>query len=209
MAGMRHRTFLADGDPMELAPVLSALRQQSSALASSEPRGVEEVRDQLRPHLVDAGWTVAEGSRDIGGVVLPASVGLPVRADAASLAARAALFVETGGSWTANGFLEHLMRATVCPDVEHLAVAVGTDDDGRPAYDKVIGFLDPVLGSGRVSLPYRSVLIAGVWRASALAMNLGGDSRRVRCAAGKDARRRRSHSCGEEEDAVQRCVWPP
>jgi hypothetical protein len=34
-------------------------------------------------------------------------------------------------------------------------------------------------------------------------------SRRVRIVAGKDAGGRRSRSCGDDEDAVQRRRWPP
>lgn len=158
---MPHKTYLAASVPEPLTPVVQAFESSRAALSADHVRKVEEVRAVVEPALVAMGWVVGNGPRSRGGVAISRSHGAPVRADAVHRAHRAALWIETGRSWTNNGFLEHLIEATPCEQVDHIALAVRAIYDGAPAYDKVITYLDPVMASSRLGLPFRSVLVLG------------------------------------------------
>jgi hypothetical protein len=158
---MPHTTFLSSSLPSELEPVRDAFLAEASILSSDSIRKVEEVRARIEPHLRRAGWSVGEGARSRGGIALARSQGPAVRADAVNAITGAALWIETGRSWTNNGFLEHLIEAVPCLGVDHLALAIRTVYDGSAAYSKAVEFLGPVIDSGRLGLPYESVLLIG------------------------------------------------
>jgi hypothetical protein len=158
---MAHRVYLADAMPSVLAPVVEAFGQESGRLAHDDVRRVTEVRAQVAPHLKAYGWVVAEGGRREFGIPIATDSAQVVRADAAHRDHRAALWIETGRSWTNNGFLEHLVEAIPCPDVMHLCIAVRTLYNGQAAFEKVVRFLDPVMATDRVDFPFRSLVVIG------------------------------------------------
>src|SRR3546814_3901475 len=119
---MPHRLFLAEPAATELAAMLSAFRAESARLRSDEIRQVPEVLDLLRAHLEESGWALSTGARRKHGLPLKAVTGPAILADGLHRSGRAALWVETGRSWTNNGYLEHLVRPTACQDVDHVVI---------------------------------------------------------------------------------------
>lgn len=158
---MPDTVFLSPVLPVALVPVREAFTAKASELGAESIRKVEEVRSRVEPRLRESGWSVGQGARSRGGIALTRDHGEPVRADAVNRDAAAALWIETGRSWTNNGYLEHLIEAASCSQVEHLALAVRAMYDGSAAYGKIVDYLDPVLRSGRVGLPFKSILLVG------------------------------------------------
>lgn len=158
---MPHTVFISFDLPAALVPVRDAFAAEASVLSAESIRKVEEVRAGVEPHLRRAGWAVGEGARSRTGVAIKRAHGPAIRADAVNLDASAALWIETGRSWTNNGFLEHLVEAASCTQIEHLALAVRTNYDGSAAYQKIVDYLRPVLDSGRLGLPFESILVLG------------------------------------------------
>lgn len=114
----------------------------------------------VAPHLRPRGWVLAKGARQRHGLAIAAVAGPPIRADGVHRQEHAALWVETGRSWTNNGYLEHLVRPSACPTIELVAIALREIYSG-PAYEKSVNAIDQLLSSGRLGLPYRSVVIIG------------------------------------------------
>jgi len=158
---MPHTVFLSFDLPTALVPLRDAFAAEACVLRADSIRKVDEVRARVEPHLRTCGWSVGEGARSRGGIAIKRDHGPAIRADALNLGVGAALWIETGRSWTNNGFLEHLVEAASCPQIDHLALAVRTVYDGSAAYEKIADYLQPVLDSGRLGLPFESILLLG------------------------------------------------
>src|SRR3546814_14553811 len=111
--------------------MLSAFRAESARLRSDEIRQVPEVLDLLRAHLEESGWALSTGARRKHGLPLKAVTGPAILADGLHRSGRAALWVETGRSWTNNGYLEHLLRPTACQDVDLVVIRSEKRRDGK------------------------------------------------------------------------------
>lgn len=157
---MPHRCFLSDDLPPALNNVVRAFAHEAARLRSQEVRQVPQVLEIVEPHLRPQGWVLAQGARQKHGLSIAAVAGPPINADGVHRQERAALWVETGRSWTNNGYLEHLVRPSACPTVDHVAIALREIYTG-PAYAKSVNAIDQLLSSGRLGLPYHSVVIIG------------------------------------------------
>lgn len=157
---MPHRSFISTEVVPALRSVVEAFEREASRLRSAQVRQVPEVLDIVEPHLRPHGWVLAQGARHKHGIPIAAVSGPPIKADGVHREAAAALWVETGRSWTNNGYLEHLVRPSACPNVEHVAIALREIYTG-PAYEKSVNAIDQLVSSGRLGLPYQSVVVIG------------------------------------------------
>lgn len=155
------RLFLADQVSEELDVVVDVFGAHAKKLASDEVRRVPEVLGVVRSDLVEAGWRIAKGSRASTGVPIQRDPSGRVRADGYHAEGGVALWAETGRSWTNNAFLQHIVEAALCPSIEHVVVAVRRNYEGQPSFDRCAEFVDAMVDSGRLQLPYQSLLLIG------------------------------------------------
>lgn len=122
---------------------------------------VEDIMRVLRPALQNSGWHCAQGQRSRGGVPLGTATDVPVRSDGFQPKLGAALWVETGRSWTNMAFLQHAIEAALLPTVSEVVIAVVKHYRGQPTFDRCGDFLDWIWRSERLNLPYESLTLIG------------------------------------------------
>src|SRR5688500_8805401 len=120
---MQHRLFLTNSVHETTADALRTFDEESGRLSASGIARVDEVVDIVRPRLSSLGWRLSSGARSRGGLPLRHPGG-SVLCDGYHDESQAALWVETGRSWTNFGFLQHAVEAALCPKVEHVVLAV-------------------------------------------------------------------------------------
>jgi hypothetical protein len=155
------RAFLNQRLPPVLEHVGSVFSGHRATLASSWVRRVPEVVDIVRPDLQAAEWRLSQGQRSTAGIAIPRAPAGRIRAEGYQPHERAVLWVETGRSWTNNAFLAHAIEAAMCPSLMHVAIAVRHTYNDQPAFDRCAEFLEAMFESGRLEMPYESLLLIG------------------------------------------------
>jgi hypothetical protein len=158
---VRYEHWLDAELPIASKDLLAVFQDRSRMLLGSDIRTVEDVRSVVAGELRHRGWTMADGPRGRGGIVLASVDGFVIRADGFHRDASVGLWIETGRSWTNNGFLEHVVEAAVCPEVKGVVLAVRENYGSQPAFAKCSAFINAVLKSNRLPLPYSSLLLIG------------------------------------------------
>src|SRR5688572_24514273 len=109
-ASSRSRLLVGERLVPEIEAVERAFADNAFNLRNEAVRRVPQVLDVIRDPLGLAGWRVARGSRASHGIPIQTAPSGRVRADGAHRSGRAALWIETGRSWTNNAFLLHIVE---------------------------------------------------------------------------------------------------
>ncbi len=158
---MEHRVFLETGELGEpVRTLVSVLEKHSAYLASDDINEIPHVLDVVRVDLEVEGWRCSAGKRSTSGIALETSSGGRILADAWHPSG-AALWVETGRSWTNFAFLQHAIEAALVPDVDEAAIAIRHRWKGQSTFDNCAVFLAELFDSDRLHFPYRRVTLIG------------------------------------------------
>ena len=122
---------------------------------------------KLRPGLEVLGFRVEAGKTGEGKIKVPVlfgrngSVEKAFEADAFHAFGRVVLEVEAGRGVSNNQFLKDLFQACVMQGVDYAMIAVRNDYRGADDFSKVVGFIDTLYASTRLSLPLKGLMIIG------------------------------------------------
>ena len=157
---MRSANFGSEAVPPAAVGVITAFHRRQMALAVPDIRRVTEVLDMVRGDLVIDGWEVAAGARREHGVPLTATPGVEISADGWHPSG-AALWIETGRTWTNNAFLVHAIEAAMVPSLGTAVLAVREVYSGTETFERCAGFLGAMWRSERFHMPYESLILIG------------------------------------------------
>jgi hypothetical protein len=155
------RTYGPDEPSRAVIRAIEAVHESSSLLAAADVTQVAAVVDILRPSLAAQGWKCSLGRRSDAGLPLPCGDGRSVLCDCWHPDG-AAIWFETGRSWTNFGFLQHVIEAAVAEGVDHALIGVRNRYNGQSTWDYCADFLDLIYSSTRLQLPMRSVTLVGI-----------------------------------------------
>ena len=155
------RHYLTSVAPQPVTTAVDVFSAGASRLRDPDVTTVADVLDIVRPHLVPHGWTVADGSRAKHGVARRTGDGAIVRLDGWHDSGTA-LWIETGRSWNNFGFLQHVAEAAVLPNGDHVVVAINESYGAQATFVRCQEFLAMLLGTERMTWPFRSVTLIGV-----------------------------------------------
>lgn len=159
--GIHRQLVLGTAVVPEVEVVELSFAHRAHLLGEDEVRRVPEVLDVIRGNLPPFGWKLALGPRSSAGIPVQVAPTGRLRVDGFHSGAGAALWVETGRSWTNNAFLLHMVEAAMCPGIEHVVIAVRHTYNGQPAFDRCVEFAETLIESRRLELPYSSLLMIG------------------------------------------------
>lgn len=158
---IHRQLILGDEVVPDVEVVELSFAHHADRLGEDEVRRVPEVLDVIRANLAPFGWKLALGPRSSAGIPVQVAPTGRLRVDGFHSGAGAALWVETGRSWTNNAFLLHMVEAAMCPGIEHVVIAVRHTYNGQSAFDRCVEFAEMLVRSGRLELPYSSLLMIG------------------------------------------------
>ena len=125
----------------------------------------------LRPGLVELGFDVEKGKKQVDKVRVPVLFGrngepeLTFEADAAKPDSHIVLEVEAGRAVSNFQFLKDLFEACMMQNILFAGIAVRNEyrygKSRRRDFDYVTRFLDTLYASGRLTLPLQGILVIG------------------------------------------------
>lgn len=177
MSAIRFATFPRTESPAEfLRDLVSVFGRHEAEISTRElTKGLtsDAVLAQLRPDLIELGFSVEAGKRSEQKIRRPVFFGenaqpsLQYEIDAWHPDWRAGLEVEAGRAWMGNAVYRDLIQALVMVNLQHLVLAVpnsyryktGGRDVVSNDYDNTIAVADALFGHSRIQMPFSLCVI--------------------------------------------------
>lgn len=125
------------------------------------------VLEIIREDLMELGYRVEAGKRDIDKIKVPVLYGRNgiinkyFEADAYNKDVRTVIEVEAGRGVMNYQFLKDLFQATMMQEVDLLVIAIRNRYLNKADFEEVINFFETLYTSNRLVLPLKGVLIVG------------------------------------------------
>ncbi len=126
-----------------------------------------QVLNILRDDLLESGFSVESGKKELDKIPVPVLFGLNNRidksfnADALSQDGKIVIEVEAGRAVDNNQFLKDIFQASMMFGVEYLVVAVRNNYRGGDDFEKIYAFIETMYISNRIVLPLKGILLIG------------------------------------------------
>ena len=132
----------------------------------------DEVLKALEPDLESNGWQVETGKKDKQKIFRPVLYGdsgktrVSYEIDGWNPEYKIVLEIESGRGWQGNAFYRDLIRTSIIQDVDFLILGMRLSYSygnvkNQNDYLKAREQLDAVYASGRLSLPFKGILVFG------------------------------------------------
>ena len=132
----------------------------------------DQVLAAVRTKLVNAGWQIEAGKKDVDKIFRPVLFGdggiskVNYEIDGWHPEHKVVLEIESGRGWQGNAFFRDLIRSSLIQGADYLAVGlrssysyanVKNQNDFVKARDQ----MDAIFASGRLQLPFEGILVFG------------------------------------------------
>jgi hypothetical protein len=132
----------------------------------------DEILKALEKDLESIGWSVETGKKDIQKISRPVLYGdkgktrVSYQIDGWNPAHKIVLEIESGRGWQGNAFYRDLIRTSIIQDADYLALGMRLSYSygkvqKQNDYSKAKEQLDAIYASGRLTLPFKGVLLFG------------------------------------------------
>ena len=155
--------------PPHLKLIIQMVFEKNSNLIDSSQKfhSSNNVLSILRDDFVGLGYNIEKGKTSAEKIKVPVLFGKNGNidkyfdADGFSRELKTVIEVEAGRGYTNNQFLKDLFQASVMYEVDYLVIALRNVYKKSNDFDKVLGFLDTLYASTRLSLPLKGILLVG------------------------------------------------
>jgi len=152
-----------------------AVLQQNYKVINSENHNKfesDEVLKVLEKDLENVGWKVETGKKDAQKIFRPVLYGdngktrVSYEIDGWHPEYKIVLEIESGRGWMGNAFYRNLIRTSIIQDADYLILGMRLSYSygkvkSQNDYSKAKEQLDAVFASGRLTLPFKGVLLFG------------------------------------------------
>jgi hypothetical protein len=132
----------------------------------------DEVLAAVRSKLVDQGWEIETGKKDVDKIFRPVLFGdggvskVNYEIDGWHSLHKVVLEIESGRGWQGNAFFRDLIRTSLIQGADYLAVGLRTSYSyakvkNQNDYVKARDQMDAIFASGRLQLPFEGILVFG------------------------------------------------
>lgn len=132
----------------------------------------DEILAAVRSKLVDQGWEIETGKKDVDKIFRPVLFGdggiskVNYEIDGWNPLHKVVLEIESGRGWQGNAFFRDLIRSSLIQGTDYLAVGLRTSYSyakvkNQNDYAKARDQMDAIFASGRLQLPFEGILIFG------------------------------------------------
>jgi hypothetical protein len=132
----------------------------------------DEVLKALEPDLKLIGWSIESGKKDIQKIFRPVLYGdkgktrVSYEIDGWHPEHKIVLEIESGRGWMGNAFFRDLIRTSIIQDADYLILGMRLSYSygkvkSQNDYAKAKEQLDAIYASGRLTLPFKGILLFG------------------------------------------------
>jgi hypothetical protein len=132
----------------------------------------DQVLDALRSRLVEDGWQIEAGKKDVDKIFRPVLFGdsgiskVNYEIDGWHPIHKVVLEIESGRGWQGNAFFRDLIRTSLIQGADYLAVGLRTSYSyasvkNQNDFIKARDQMDAIFASGRLLLPFEGILVFG------------------------------------------------
>jgi hypothetical protein len=132
----------------------------------------DEVLAAVRSKLVDQGWEIETGKKDVDKIFRPVLFGdggvskVNYEIDGWHPLHKVVLEIESGRGWQGNAFFRDLIRTSLIQGADYPAVGLRTSYSyakvkNQNDYVKARDQMDAIFASGRLQLPFEGILVFG------------------------------------------------